>query len=82
MYIYVYIYQLLCSLPEAKPINHFPVLLDHTSSPPSSARKLAKWAVPIPAFPGSEGWDGGSGSDEDDESPETGGARCAVVKQQ
>lgn len=47
--------QLLCSLPEAKPITQFPVPLDHTSSPPSSARKLSGWgttSLSIPAFPG------------------------------
>ena len=32
--------QLLCSLPEAKPVLDFPVSLDSTSSPPSSARVL------------------------------------------
>jgi len=57
--------QLLCSLPEAKPITQFPVPLDHTSSPPSSARNLAGWGANfnIPAFPGVVD----ENSDEDEE---------------
>jgi len=60
--------QLLCSLPEAKPVTQFPVLLDHTSSPPSSARNLTGWGqtLAIPAFPGTDGWDGGSDEEEED----------------
>ena len=36
-------------------LSQFPVPLDHTSSPPSSARKLSGWgttSLSIPAFPG------------------------------
>ena len=65
--------QLLCSLPEAKPLTQFPVVLDSASSPPSSSRKLSGWGnINIPAFPTTDGWDGCS--DEEDIEVDNGGA--------
>lgn len=60
--------QLLCSLPEARQLKTFPVVLDPTLSPPSSSRSRVGMHVPV--FPGAEAQEWSACSDEDDEAQE------------
>ena len=59
--------QLLCSLPEAKPVTQFPLVMDQSSSPPSSSRKWP--SLHMPPFPDKmhpeDGWDGDSDGEEE-----------------